>query len=128
MLQHYLLDSYSARKLGVETTGHAGGMHNLLVKPGVLDFPALLRSMGTGLVITELMGQGVNGVSGDYSRGATGFWVENGEIGYPVEEITVAGNLREMYREIVAVGRDVDMRGSVQTGSILIGKMTIAGQ
>ncbi|MGH8413252.1 MAG: metallopeptidase TldD-related protein, partial [Gammaproteobacteria bacterium] len=127
VLQHYLLSSYSARKLGLQTTGHAGGVHNLIVKPGTLDFAGLLKQMHTGLVVIELMGQGVNGVTGDYSRGAAGFWVENGEIAYPVEEITIAGNLKDIYRNIVAVGSDVDLRGGIRTGSILIGEMTIAG-
>lgn len=124
----YLLDSYSARKLKLNSTGHAGGVRNLIVKPGELDYAGLLKHMGTGLVVTELMGQGVNGVTGDYSRGATGFWVERGEIAYPVEEITIAGNLKDMYRNIVAIGNDVDLRGSIRTGSILIGEMTIAGE
>ncbi|MGH8283401.1 MAG: metalloprotease PmbA, partial [Gammaproteobacteria bacterium] len=128
VLQHYLLSSYSARKLGLQTTGHAGGVHNLIVKPGTLDFAGLLKQMHTGLVVTELMGQGVNGVTGDYSRGATGFWVENGEIVYPVEEITIAGNLKDMYRNIAALGNDVDVRGGIRTGSILVGEMTIAGE
>lgn len=128
VLQHYLLDSYSARKLGLQTTGHAGGVHNLIVEPGELDFTGLLKLMHTGLVVTELMGQGVNGVTGDYSRGAAGFWLEKGEIVYPVEEVTIAGNLRAMYRDVAAVGKDVDLRGSVRTGSILMGPMTIAGQ
>ncbi|MGH8307197.1 MAG: metallopeptidase TldD-related protein, partial [Gammaproteobacteria bacterium] len=103
------------------------GVHNLIVKPGTLDFAGLLKQMHTGLVVIELMGQGVNGVTGDYSRGAAGFWVENGEIAYPVEEITIAGNLKDIYRNIVAVGSDVDLRGGIRTGSILIGEMTIAG-
>jgi PmbA protein len=128
VLQHYLLNSYSARKLGLQTTGHAGGVHNLLLSDGSHDFDALLRQMDTGLVVTELMGQGVNGVTGDYSRGAVGFWVENGQIAYPVEEITIAGNLRDMYRHIVAIGNDVDARGSIRTGSVLIESMTIAGE
>ncbi|MDE2195947.1 MAG: metalloprotease PmbA [Gammaproteobacteria bacterium] len=127
VLQHYLLDSYAARKLKLQTTGHAGGVHNLLVSPGELDFPGLLRRMGTGLMVTELMGQGVNGVTGDYSRGAAGFWVEQGEIAHPVEEVTIAGNLRDMYRGIVTLGGDTDVRGSVRTGSMLIDHMTIAG-
>jgi PmbA protein len=127
VVQGYFLGSYSARKLGLVTTGNAGGSHNLLVGHGDDDFAALLRRMGTGLLVTELLGQGVNLVTGDYSRGAAGFWVESGEIAYPVEEITIAGNLRDMYREIVAVGNDVDRRGSRQTGSILIDNMTIAG-
>lgn len=123
----YILDSYSARKLKLVSNGHAGGVRNLLVSPGKLDYSALLREMGTGLVVTELMGQGVNGVTGDYSRGAAGFWVEQGEIAYPVEEITVAGNLKNMYHDIVAVGKDVDLRGGIRTGSILVGEMAIAG-
>jgi len=124
----YLLDSYSARKLGLKTTGHAGGVRNLLVKPGELDYAGLLKHMGRGLVVTELLGQGVNGVTGDYSRGAAGFWVEDGVVAYPVEEITIAGNLKDMYRNIAALGNDVDMRGSMRTGSILIEEMTIAGE
>ena len=124
----YLLDSYSARKLKLKTTGHAGGVRNLIVKPGDLDYAGLLKKMGTGLVVTELLGQGVNGVTGDYSRGASGFWVEGGSVAYPVEEITVAGNLKDMFRGISAVGSDVDLRGSIRTGSILIDKMTIAGE
>jgi PmbA protein len=124
----YLLDSYAARKLGLKSTGHAGGVHNLLVKPGELNYPGLLMRMGTGFVVTELLGHGVNGVTGDYSRGATGFWVEDGEPVFAVEEVTIAGNLKDMYREIVAIGKDVDRRGSIQTGSILLGEMTIAGE
>jgi PmbA protein len=124
----YILSSYSARKLGLETTGNAGGPHNLLVKPsleGGMD--ALLRRLGTGLLVTELMGQGVNMVTGDYSRGAAGFWVENGSIQYPVAEITIAGNLRDMLKGIAAVGDDVDVRGATRVGSILLPEMTIAG-
>lgn len=124
----YLLDSYSARKLKLTSTGHAGGVRNLIVKPGELDYAGLLQQMGSGLVVTELMGQGVNGVTGDYSRGAAGFWVERGEIAYPVEEITIAGNLKDMYRHIVAVGNDLDLRGGIRTGSLLIEQMTIAGE
>lgn len=129
VLQGYVLDSYSARKLGLKTTGNAGGVHNLIVgAPGnVLAFDALLERAGSGLYVTELMGQGVNPVTGDYSRGASGFWVEKGALAYPVHEITIAGNLRDMYRNIVAIGDDVDPRGSIQTGSVLIGEMTIAG-
>ena len=127
VVQGYFLGSYSARKLGLATTGNAGGSHNLIVSHGDDDFAALLRRMGTGLLVTELLGQGVNPVTGDYSRGAAGFWVENGVIAYPVEEITIAGNLREMFRGIVAVGSDVDRRGAKQTGSILLDNMTIAG-
>ncbi|HEX5340624.1 MAG TPA: metalloprotease PmbA [Gammaproteobacteria bacterium] len=124
----YLLESYSARKLGLQSTGHAGGIRNLIVKPGTLDFAGLLKQMDTGLVVAELIGQGVNGVTGDYSRGAAGFWVEHGEIAYPVEEITIAGNLKDMYRNVIAVGSDVDLRGGIRTGSILVGEMTIAGE
>jgi PmbA protein len=126
-LQGYFLGSYSARKLGLETTGNAGGAHNLIVAHGADDLEALMKRMGRGLLVTEQLGQGVNAVTGDYSRGAAGFWIEGGAIAYPVEEITIAGNLKEMFRDIVAVGRDVDRRGSRHTGSILIGRMTIAG-
>ena len=127
VLNGYFLSSYSARKLGLETTGNAGGSHNLIVRPGPEGFEALLKRMGRGLLVTELMGQGVNAVTGDYSRGAVGFWVEGGEIAYPVEEVTIAGNLREMYRGIVAVGSDVLSRSGRSTGSILIDRMTVAG-
>ena len=130
VLDGYVLGSYSARRLGLKTTGNAGGIHNLLVDSaqGGLDREAFLRRLGTGLLVTELMGQGVNGVTGDYSRGASGFWVENGAIAYPVHEITIAGNLKSMYRDIVAIGNDVDTRGGIHTGSLLIGEMTIAGE
>ncbi len=127
MLDGYLLDSYSARKLGLVTTGNAGGVHNLVVQGRMLDPRSLLRELGTGLLVTEMMGQGVNPVTGDYSRGASGFWVENGEIARPVHEITVAGNLREMFLGIAALGDDVDRRGSIHSGSLLIAEMTIAG-
>ena len=127
VLQGYVLDSYSARKLGVSTTGNAGGVHNLTVDAGSKSFEALLAEMGTGLLVTELMGMGINIVTGDYSRGASGFWVEGGEIAYPVEEITIAGNLADMFLGIREVGSDVDSRGSIRTGSILIEQMTIAG-
>jgi len=127
VLTGYVLDSYSARKLGLETTGNAGGVHNLEVAGGTGDFEALLGRLGTGLLVTELMGQGVNAVTGDYSRGATGFWVEAGAIAYPVHEVTVAGNLRDIYRQLVAVGTDVDRRGGIRSGSILVEEMTIAG-
>ena len=127
ILQAYFLGTYSARKLGMQSTGNAGGCHNLIVHPGEHDFSGLLREMGRGLLVTELLGQGVNYVNGDYSRGAAGYWVENGEIAYPVEEITIAGNLREMFRNITAVGKDVLVRGSKQVGSILVGEMKIAG-
>jgi PmbA protein len=128
VLTGYVLSTYSARKLGLKTTGNAGGVHNLIVSSGSDDFAGLLRRMGRGLVVTELMGQGVNGVTGDYSRGAAGFWVENGAIAYPVHEITIAGNLREMFRNVVAVGSDVDTRGGIRTGSVLLAEMTIAGE
>jgi PmbA protein len=127
VLQGYLLSAYSARKLGLKSTGNAGGAHNLIVPPTAGDQQALLRRMGTGLLVTELMGQGVNIVTGDYSRGASGFWIEGGAIRYPVHEITIAGNLRDMLRGIVAVGSDVDLRGGVRTGSVLMAQMTIAG-
>jgi PmbA protein len=129
ILTGYILSSYSARKLGLTTTGNAGGAHNLLVAPtltGGMD--AMLSRLGTGLLATELMGQGINMVTGDYSRGAAGFWVENGEIQYPVAEITIAGNLREMFSNIVAVGDDIDTRGGIRAGSILLKEMTIAGE
>ena len=130
VLQGYVLGSYSARKLGLRTTGNAGGNHNLLVesKTGGLSLEAILRELGTGLLVTELMGQGVNGVTGDYSRGASGFWVENGVVTDPVHEITIAGNLKDMYRNIAAIGSDVDLRGSVRVGSLLVSEMTIAGE
>jgi PmbA protein len=128
VLQGYVLGSYSARKLGLKTTGNAGGIHNLLVDSGETgSFEDLLKRMVTGLYVTELMGQGVNGVTGDYSRGASGFWVENGALAFPVHEVTIAGNLREMLRTIVAVGSDVDVQGAIRTGSLLIESMTIAG-
>ncbi|PTN11342.1 microcin-processing peptidase 1 [Nitrosomonas aestuarii] len=124
----YFLSSYSARKLGMQTTGNAGGAHNLIIDDGKpMAFAAMLRKMNKGLLVTELMGHGVNSVTGDYSRGASGYWVENGEICYPVEEITIAGNLKEMFRGISAIGDDVVVRGSKQSGSILIDHMTIAG-
>lgn len=128
ILQGYFLGTYSARKLGMKTTGNAGGNHNLILRPGKLDFKGLLTQMGRGLLVTELLGQGVNHITGDYSRGAAGFWVENGEIQYPVEEITIAGNLKDMYTHIAAVGNDVLVQGSRQCGSILIEHMTVAGQ
>ena len=126
-LKGYVLDTYSARKLGLESTGNAGGIHNLVVDSGEHDYAALVRSMGRGLVVTELMGQGVNLVTGDYSRGAAGFWVDGGALQFPVHEVTIAGNLRDMLRRVVTVGRDVDLRGSIRTGSILVEEMTIAG-
>ena len=128
-----MLGSYSARKLGMESTGNAGGVHNLVVAPGAgdgeaSDFTGMLRRLGTGLLVTEVMGQGVSIVTGDYSRGAAGFWVENGRIVHPVEGITIAANLRDMFAGIVAVGSDVDPRSHVMTGSILLGRMTVAGE
>lgn len=128
VLVSYVLDSYSARRLERQSTGNAGGVRNLVIDSGALDFAGLLRQMDRGLVVTEMMGQGANNVTGDYSRGAAGFWVENGAIQYPVEEITIAGNMRDMFRDIVAVGNDIDRRGNTCTGSILIGAMTVAGE
>ncbi len=127
VLRQYSLGVYSARKLGMKTTGNAGGMHNLTIQTGNKDLPALLKAMGRGLLITEMMGQGVNLITGDYSRGASGYWVENGEIQYPVSEITVAGKLQDMYKRVVEVGNDVDKRGNILTGSILLEEMMIAG-
>ena len=129
MLTGYVLSSYSARKLGLQTTGNAGGAHNLLVAPTAQGgFDGLLSRLGTGLYVTELMGQGVNTVTGDYSRGAAGFWVEGGAIRYPVAEITIAGNLAAMLKGIVVAGNDVDLRGGVRVGSLLLDEMTIAGE
>jgi PmbA protein len=126
-LQGYILSSYSARKLGMQTTGNGGGVRNIAVNPGSEDLPALLRKMDRGLLVTEMMGSGVNIVTGDYSRGASGFWVEGGEIQFPVEEITIAGNLREMFQQLIAVGSDEECRGTIRTGSWLIENMMIAG-
>jgi len=133
VLARYVLGSYSARKLGLESTGNAGGIHNLIVEAGSADhakddFAGMLKRMGTGLLVTEVMGQGVSTITGDYSRGAAGFWVENGQIAYPVEEITIAANLRDMFKGIVAVGTDVDPRSAILTGSILLERMTVAGE
>jgi len=129
VLTGYILSSYSARKLGLKTTGNAGGAHNLLVAPNLAGgMDAMLSRLGTGLLVTELMGQGVNAVTGDYSRGAAGFWVENGSLEYPVAEITIAGNLRDMLKGIGAVGDDIDARGGTRVGSILVKEMTIAGE
>jgi PmbA protein len=128
VLEGYVLGSYSARRLGMTTTGNAGGVHNLIVEPGSADFADLLKRMERGLVVTHLMGQGINLVTGDYSRGASGFWVEGGEIQYPVEEITIAGNLANMFLNIAAVGNDVDTRGNIRCGSVLVEQMTVAGQ
>ena len=127
IVQRYVLGSYSARKLGLATTANAGGVHNLNVRANAGDLASMVRGMGRGLLVTELMGQGVNAVTGDYSRGAAGFWVENGEIAYPVDGITIAGNLKTMFAAIEAVGSDVDPRSHVRTGSILVGRMTVAG-
>lgn len=127
VLTGYVLDSYSARRLGLETTGNAGGVHNLMVEPGKFSARELMQQMGTGLLVTEVMGQGVSIVTGDYSRGAGGFWVEGGEIQFPVDEVTIAGNLKDMFMAIEAVGTDRDERSSIQSGSILMGKMTVAG-
>ncbi|HRH82171.1 MAG TPA: metalloprotease PmbA [Thiobacillaceae bacterium] len=127
VLQGYFLSAYSARKLGMKSTGNAGGNHNLIVPSTGEDFAGLLHRMGTGLLVTEMLGHGTNMVTGDYSRGAAGFWVENGEIAYPVEEITIAGNLRDMFLGIQAVGSDMETRGSRRVGSILVDRMTLAG-
>jgi PmbA protein len=127
VLLGYVLSTYSARKLGLRTTGNAGGTHNLLVHGRGRSFEDMLRLMGRGLLVTELMGQGVNGVTGDYSRGAAGFWVEDGQVQFPVHEVTIAGNLKDMYRHVVDVGSDIDVRGGIRTGSILVEEMTIAG-
>lgn len=128
VLQNYILGSYSARKLGLKSTGNAGGVQNLQISLSDLTLEQLLVEMGTGLLVTELIGQGVNLVTGDYSRGAFGFWVENGHIQYPVEEITIAGNLKDIFMNVVAVSKDLDTRGKIRTGSILISEMMIAGQ
>ena len=128
VLNTYLLASYAARRLGMEATGHAGGIHNWLVKPTHDDLTSLLANMGTGLLVTELMGQGVNTVTGDYSRGAAGFWVENGEIQYPVSEITIAGNLKDMFMGIEGIAGDIEQRGAVQTGSVLVNNMQVGGE
>jgi PmbA protein len=128
VLLGYFLSTYSARKLGLASTGNAGGNHNLVLRAGELDLEGILAKMDRGLLVTEMMGQGVNPVTGDYSRGASGFWVEGGKIRFPVEEVTIAGNLLDMFAGIQAVGRDVLTRGSKQCGSILVGRMTIAGE
>jgi PmbA protein len=128
VLQRYVLGSYSARKLGLQTTANAGGVHNLQIAANAADLESMQRGMGNGLLVTELMGQGVNTVTGDYSRGAAGFWIENGAIAYPVDGITIAGNLRDMFAAVEAVGTDVDPRSHIRTGSILIGRMTVAGE
>ena len=123
----YVLDSYSARRLGMETTGNAGGVHNLTLEPGDGSFEELVRRMDRGLIVTEMMGMGVNTVTGDYSRGAAGYWVEHGEIAMPVQEITVAGTLPEMFAGVLAVGSDLDTRANIRTPSVLIERMTVAG-
>ncbi|MDK9769886.1 metalloprotease PmbA [Vibrio sp. B181a] len=128
VLATYLLTSYAARKMKMDPTGHAGGIHNWYVKSTGQNFEQMLKELGTGLLVTEAMGQGVNVVTGDYSRGAAGFWVENGEIQYPVSEITIAGNLKDMFNQIVAVGSDVETRSQIQTGSILLDTMKVAGE
>ncbi len=126
-LVSYILGTYSGRKLGLPSTANAGGVHNLFVTHGVEDQDALIRRMGRGLLVTELMGHGLNMVTGDYSRGAAGFWVENGEIQFPVQEVTIAGNMRDMFKQIVAVGSDLELRSNIRTGSVLIERMTVAG-
>lgn len=128
VLQDYVLSGYSARKLGLQTTGNAGGVHNLVIEPGKDNLESMIKNMNTGLLITDMIGFGVNQVTGDYSRGASGFWVENGELAFPVEEITVAGNLIDIYKNIIAIGNDIDPRGNVLTGSVLVEGMTIAGE
>lgn len=128
VLATYLLTSYAARKMNMTPTGHAGGIHNWYVKSTGQNYQQMLKDLGTGLLVTEVMGQGVNVVTGDYSRGAAGFWVENGEIKYPVSEITIAGNLKQMLQQIVAVGSDIETRSQIQTGSILIESMKVAGE
>ena len=127
VLQGYLLSSYSARKLGLKTTGNAGGAHNLLVPGNAGDMQSMMKTMGSGLIVHELIGQGVNSVTGDYSRGAVGFWVEEGEVAYPVHEVTIAGNLRELYQRIELIGDDQDLRSGIRCGSILVSEMKIAG-
>jgi PmbA protein len=127
VMQSYLLDSYAGRKLGLQTTGHASGVHNLTLQDTGKSFDECVKTMHRGLLVTELMGHGVNTVTGDYSRGAAGLWVENGEIQFPVEEITIAANLKDMFQRIIEIGNDLDMRGNIRTGSILLENMTIAG-
>ena len=128
VLQGYVLGSYSARRLKMETTGNAGGVHNLTIDPGEQGLEEMIRSIEKGFLVTELIGFGINGVTGDYSRGASGLWIENGEISHPVEEVTVAGNLKDIFRNIVSVGNDVDVRRSTRCGSILVDGLTIAGE
>ncbi len=128
VLATYLLTSYAARKMDMTPTGHAGGIHNWYIQSTGQDFEQMLKDLGTGLLVTEVMGQGVNIVTGDYSRGAAGFWIENGQIQFPVSEITIASNLKEMFKQIVAVGNDVETRSQIQTGSILLESMKVAGE
>ena len=127
VLQRYVLGSYSARKLGLASTANAGGVHNLIVSTSPHDLATLIREMKRGLLVTELMGQGVNTLTGDYSRGAAGFWIENGEIAYPVDEATIAGNVKDMLLGIQAIGSDIDLRSHVRTGSIWVDRMMVAG-
>jgi PmbA protein len=127
VLRGYFLDTYAARKLGTTTTGNCGGPHNLYIAPGTASLEELLRDMGRGLLVTDLMGQGVNLLTGDYSRGVAGFWIEGGAIAHPVHEVTVASNLKEMFRRIVAVADDLEFRGATSSPSLLIEEMTIAG-
>jgi PmbA protein len=127
VLQGYVLSSYSARRLGLKTTANAGGAHNLIVPGNAGDMESIIKSMKSGLLVQELIGQGVNPVTGDYSRGAVGYWIENGEIAYPVHEVTIAGNLRKLYPRIIAIGNDQDIRGGIRCGSLLVDEMTIAG-
>ena len=127
VLQGYILGSYSARRLGLQTTANAGGAHNLLVPGGADDMESLIKTMDRGFLVQELIGQGVNAVTGDYSRGAVGYWVENGEISYPVHEVTIAGNLKDLYHRISAIGNDQDLRGGIRCGSLLVDAITIAG-
>ncbi len=128
VLMDYVLSGYAARRLGLQTTGNAGGVHNLVIKPSNNSLSDMIKAMGSGLLITDMIGFGVNQVTGDYSRGASGYWIENGELAFPVEEITVAGNLIEMYQQIALIGNDVDPRGNILTGSVMIENMTIAGE
>ncbi len=127
ILRNYCLSVYSARKLGMKSTGNAGGVHNLSISHSEKDLEALIKTMDKGLLVTEVMGQGINIVTGDYSRGASGFWIEHGKIQYPVDEITIAGNLRDIYARVIEIGNDIDRRGNIHTGSILIEEMTVAG-
>jgi PmbA protein len=127
VVQGYVLSSYSARRLGLETTGNAGGVHNLIVEANAESFDTMVADLSEGMVVTELLGQGVNTVTGDYSRGAAGFWVKNGEVAFPVSEVTIAGNLSDMLRSIRAVGADVDLRSAIRCGTVLIDGLTVAG-